>query len=135
MTDQARATREGLPGWAWLLVALTIAGGFFWASHIPWHTGQASHHVVYDVTGSGGKSGLITYAVAGGQRQDDGAALPWSHVMDVKARGAGSQVYVSAQNRAASGVVSCSIEVDGKTVAANTSSGAYVVATCSAPLG
>jgi hypothetical protein len=40
-------------------------------------------------------------------------------------------VYFSVQNQSASGDVSCSISSNGRTVSSNTSSGAYVIATCS----
>lgn len=43
---------------------------------------------------------------------------------------AGHFVYLSAQNSAGYGDITCVIEVDGKTVAQNTATGGYAVATC-----
>lgn len=42
----------------------------------------------------------------------------------------GEFVYISAQNQGALGTVTCRIEVDGRPVSTNTSSGAYSVVTC-----
>lgn len=42
----------------------------------------------------------------------------------------GDQLYISLQNKAAAGSVTCRIEVDGKKVDEATSSGAYVVVSC-----
>lgn len=43
----------------------------------------------------------------------------------------GSFVYFSVQNQGDSGAVSCTVTSNGRTVSSNTSSGAYVIATCS----
>ena len=42
----------------------------------------------------------------------------------------GSFVYISAQNRGETGTVRCGIEIDGITIAENTSQGAYSIAQC-----
>lgn len=120
--------------WWWLLLALAVAGGIWLVSSRPWQHKATAHHVVYAVTGNGRSSGLIDFVVPGGQRQVNGTALPWSYAQDVTAKGPGASVFVSAQNGAASGSISCEIDVDGKTAVSNTSSGAYAVVTCSAPL-
>ena len=43
----------------------------------------------------------------------------------------GAFVYISAQNQNDSGNVSCTVTSNGRTVSSNTSSGAYVIASCS----
>ena len=45
--------------------------------------------------------------------------------------GCGAFVYISAQNQGESGSVKCRIEVDGVTLEQATSTGAYVIASCS----
>ncbi len=43
----------------------------------------------------------------------------------------GQFFYISAQNHEDKGTVTCTVEVDGQVVSINTSSGAYVIASCS----
>lgn len=129
--DQHRAQ---VSGYVWLGIALAVAGGIWLWGHHPWQHTRTTHHVVYSVTGSARTSGLIDYVVAGGQQQVNGTALPWTFAQDVVARRSGASVFVSAQNAGASGSISCEIDMDGKTVASNTSSGAYAVVSCSVPV-
>jgi hypothetical protein len=54
--------------------------------------------------------------------------VPWEASFDAKG---GSFLYVSAQNEATAGSVTCEILLDGESRTTSTSSGAYVIAECS----
>jgi hypothetical protein len=89
-----------------------------------------THHVTYKVSGSATRA-LITYATPGGQAQQNGAAVPWRKAFTAKDY---TVLTVSAQNKGG-GTIRCEIDVDGKAKNKQSSSGAYAVVTCTAPLG
>lgn len=89
-----------------------------------------SHSVEYSVAGDG--TADITYATFSGgnlgESQENGSTLPWTK--QLTAKGIFSSYTVSAQLQSGSSVT-CTIKVDGKVVATNTSSGEFAIATCS----
>ena len=91
--------------------------------------------VVYFVEGTA-TSVDITYVTLTGIRQQSGLAVP---LMARSGSGpglrlgrvpAGTFVSISAQNQDERGTVTCRIEADGRVISQNTSSGAYVIASC-----
>lgn len=92
------------------------------------------HTVIYSITGNG-QAADITYATfngngTSGEQQDSGAALPWSKT--VTGKGDFSDFTLSAQGSINGGgtSISCSITVDGKVKATQTSTGQYSVVSC-----
>ena len=83
--------------------------------------------VVYSVTGSAGSVSITQRNVGGGTEQYD-SSLPLSRSFWIRP---GSFLYISAQNNGDSGDVNCAITRSGRTVQTASSSGAYVIATCS----
>lgn len=85
--------------------------------------------VTYSVTGR--SAGTITYENAGGDASQvtNTTRLPWTVSFTVPI-GAEGFLYVSAQN-ASSGLIGCSISVNGQIVKQNTSTGAYAIVDCS----
>ena len=93
--------------------------------------GEFTHRVTYRVTGTAGEAS-ITYRNEKGGTQQSLGRIPWELTFDARAA---NFLYVSAQNRGASGSVSCDILVDGMSRTTATSTGAYVVAECSEAAG
>lgn len=83
--------------------------------------------VVYSVTGSAGSVSITQRNAGGGTEQYD-SSLPLSRSFWIRP---GSFLYISAQNNGDSGDVSCAVTRSGRTVQTASSSGAYVIATCS----
>jgi hypothetical protein len=82
------------------------------------------------------RSADITMQVpGGGTSQQSGVDLPMMRdgggPMNFDNVAVGTFVYISAQNNQEYGDISCAIKVDGKIIQTITSSGAYVIATCS----
>lgn len=88
---------------------------------------QADHPGQVKVTYSGTGTVDVTMQSSGGTSQFDNVTNP-SYEFWFKP---GAFVYFSVQNQNEGGDVTCSITSDGRRVAGNTSSGAYVIATCS----
>ena len=96
----------------------------------------ADHKVVYKVTGTT-KQASITMTTGGGDTsQQSDVDVP----LTSKSAGAegltqtmksGQFFYISAQNSNDHGSITCSVEVDGVVVKTATSSGGYVIASCS----
>lgn len=82
--------------------------------------------VTYEVTGTGGAASMTFSGTGGNTGQVGPVDLPWSKTV----KSPGSFLYVSAQNNEDYGNVTCSIKVNGTVVSTQTSSGAYVIATC-----
>lgn len=92
-----------------------------------------THTVVYRIKGSAGRAMVNIANVEGGTEQFNDVAVPWRRILpNVKT---GHFLYLSAQNQADRGVITCEIEVDGKIWKTSTSVGAYVIATCSGNAG
>lgn len=85
-------------------------------------------NVVYEVTGTARNASLTITNQEGGTEQFESVAVPWRKTLRVEA---GEFVYVSAQNNGEFGTVGCRISANGATVESATSSGAYVIASCS----
>ncbi|HEY4455088.1 MAG TPA: MmpS family transport accessory protein [Pseudonocardiaceae bacterium] len=93
----------------------------------------AQDTIVYTVTG--GHAGDITYISPGESVQEsqltDRTALPWSKTWTLDPSGYEQfSLTIEAQN-AGGGTIGCSITVNGKVIAQNSSSGEYSVVTCS----
>lgn len=96
-----------------------------------------AHKVVYAADGSVSTTANYTWATpGGGTQQAEGADLPLMTKgtdeigITYDGFGSGAFVYLSVQNAEEYGSVTCRIIVDGVEVSVNTSSGAYVIATC-----
>jgi hypothetical protein len=90
----------------------------------------AEHNVTYRVEGPA--RGSITYQNENDDTsQETDARLPWSTTIRVSE---GSFLYVSAQNSAEFGDMTCTIEVDGSVAETNASSGAFSICTASGTL-
>ena len=93
----------------------------------------AQDTIVYTITG--GHASDITYVQPGESFQEsqitDRTALPWSKTWTLDPSGYEQfSLTIEAQN-AGGGTIGCSITVDGKVIAQNSSSGEYAVVTCS----
>jgi hypothetical protein len=86
------------------------------------------HEVAYKVTGTTLAADLTITTRDGGTSQLQSSAVPFSHIEPMTS---GQFFYISAQNHEDKGTVTCTVEVDGQVVSINTSSGAYVIASCS----
>lgn len=123
--------------WLWVLLGLAIAAvvsllAMYWpvASEPP-----TTHTVVYEADGSGTNAGSFTLQTPTGSQQEKGG-LPLKNQaggtgLTFSGFHSGDFVYLSVQNENPTGVVTCRIVVDGSTVSENTSTGGYVIATCS----
>lgn len=91
--------------------------------------------VVYYVEGTARSVSITMENRTGGTEQADNRAVPLAAGGTPGLRlgqiPCGQFVYISAQNEGETGTVTCRIEVDGVTLETATSSGAYVIATCS----
>jgi hypothetical protein len=96
-------------------------------------------HDVRYLTGGSAQYGDVTMATpGGGTKQENGVDIPL-RLEDASEDGrpfstfrAGEFLYLSVQNGEERGTVSCSIEVDGRVVASNSSQGGFAIATCKA---
>ena len=90
-----------------------------------------SIEVEYEVTGSA-YSVDVTYENSGGTTSREyGVGVPWSYRFSADP---GDYVYISAQNTGTYGTVTVAIYLDGEIYEAETSEGAYCVATASGTL-
>lgn len=122
--------------WFWLLVivALGIGGCVTVISVATVAVNKANttvHAVVYSVTGSG--TADITYDAFShgnsGSSQNNNVTLPWTKTVT----GSGIFALYSVDGTLSSGgTVTCTITVDGKQVATNTSTGQFASAVCTA---
>jgi hypothetical protein len=63
-----------------------------------------------------------------GQQQETGVSLPWFKQFTA---GQGFQSFVVlAQNAGTTGSISCEIDIDGKVISQQTSTGQYAIVTC-----
>jgi hypothetical protein len=76
-------------------------------------------------------SASLTYQNADGGTEQKDARLPWEWSF---AAVSGQFVYISGQNAASSGSVTCAILLDHVVVKTSTSDGAYTIASCSGKL-
>jgi hypothetical protein len=99
---------------------------------VPAASHPTTHSVMYRVTTGGNRRVDLTYENEGGNgEQRSNVRTPWQVSYRMQD---GDFVYVSAQLQAY-GIVTCEILVDGAVVETATSSGQYVIATCSGSVG
>jgi len=91
-----------------------------------------TYDVNYRVTGSASYADMTYNNADDGTEQLDNVRLPWNQRFNMQY---GQFMYISAQNQSESGSVTCEILVNNKVVKKSTSSGAYVIATCSGRVG
>ena len=110
------------------ILALVGCVGVLALAESPPSGAYAGQDVTYQVTGSATEASL-TYQNGDGGTSQEKVNLPWS--LTVKAPQS-NFLYISAQNEADYGDITCTISVDGKVIKTSTSSGAYTIASCSA---
>lgn len=121
--------------WPWFLVGalvliaicggigIAMIGGAAKAVH---DSTTATHTVTYKITGKG--SATITYIGSNFSEAQQDAPLPWTHTETVTGW---QPVTINAQLKG-TGSVTCEIDVDGHAGKPITSTGQYVIASCSA---
>ena len=122
--------------WLWIplfeVASVIVASTSWYAGATTQHPSSATHTVVYTVTADGntggGRTGMVTAQTDNGGTSQGTGALPFSDTLT--SFHTGDFVYLSVQNQQPAGSVTCRIAVDGVVVSENTSSGAYVIATC-----
>jgi hypothetical protein len=134
----------------WLVIWVVAAAAFFgsllymaWPelkpSSVPSQPASATRTVVYQADGAGAR-GLRSANIT--LQTDSGGTSQASVNLPMKTRAGqtgltftkfhtGDFVYLSVQNADAAGSVICRILVDGVVLSENTSTGGYVIATCS----
>ena len=125
----------------WLVALLALIGGCIYlgsrkSSSVPSTPASLVHKVTLEVTGSTTVAD-ITAKVGSGESQQSGIAVPLTTEGGgpfTRTAVDGDFLYLSAQNGKDYGSITCTIKVDGVTVLTNTSSGGYVIATCSGRL-
>lgn len=125
--------------WLWAALGVVIALAIALLIGY-WPTGSTpppitSHTVVYQADSSGTNVGTFTLETPTGSQQGE-ADLPLKSQagdtgLTFPGFSSGGFVYLSVQNKNAAGSVTCRILVDGKVISENTSTGGYVIATCS----
>lgn len=134
---------SGSRPWLWGLVGVLVLGGVgLWWSGRPKSPAPApvatTHSVTYRVTGTAASVDVTMATADGGTRQQSDVAVPMRTGTGAdginQTMRPGAQLYISAQNNGETGTVTCSIIVDGVKVSEVTSSGAYVIATCTGSL-
>jgi len=90
-----------------------------------------THQVTYKILGTTSRASLTYENEQGGTEQGE-VNTPWEGSFTAEN---GQFVYISAQNVRDNGSVTCQIWVDGVKWKESTSSGAYVIATCSGSVG
>ena len=93
---------------------------------------KSGYTVKYEVRGDGCYRASLTYSNAQGGTEQYDVKLPFSKSYLMKL---GDFAYVSAQNDNDRGKITCRIYVDGVEWKKSTSSGAYVIASCSGLVG
>lgn len=95
-------------------------------------TTAAPDTIVYTITGR--RSSMIDYVNPGpGFQQSqitDQTTLPWSKTFTAAPGSYTSMLLSLTAQNAGTGSISCSISIDGKVVASNTSSGQYAIVEC-----
>lgn len=122
--------------WFWLLVVVALGFGsciavVSAASKAVSDANAQKHTIVYTVTGRG--TADITYDSfengSSGSADDNGAALPWTKT--ITGSGLFNLYDVSATSDSGSGSIACTLKVDGKVVASQSSSGQFANVDCS----
>jgi hypothetical protein len=99
----------------------------------PFPTEDVNYEVLYRVTGNGRLADVTYENRSGNAEQVDDIEIPWQRGQRMEA---GDFVYLSVQSGDnASRTITCQIEVNGRVVESATSSGRYVIASCSGSVG
>jgi hypothetical protein len=91
--------------------------------------GGGTHTVEYSISGATSSADVTMQGADGGTVQRSGVQVP-STLMELTGP-SGAFVYLSAQNTQDIGDITCTISIDGVAVFTTTSTGGYVIATCS----
>jgi len=112
---------------------MLLSGCVSVATPAPYKVPEAptSYKITYRVSGTA-KGASLTYANAQGGTEQIEVKIPWQQSFTVKK---GAFLYLSAQNIGESGSVTAEILLDGRAWKSSTSSGAYVIASCSGIAG
>lgn len=131
--------------WPWVLAAVAVviviaavAGGGGGSSTSPAAGGEpaaAPEGITYEVSSDGGAgTALITYTTDASfnQAQENGAALPWTKTVDLDSNSFFTGASLVAQAGEGVESITCRItDGGGEVISENTSTGQYVVVTCS----
>ena len=116
----------GIVGTIWLLAQLGST-----SSSTSDYSAPTTYSVIYKITGTASRASL-TYENEQGGTEQTVVKIPWQKSMTVTR---GAFLYLSAQNEGERGSVTCEIWVDNVKWKESTSSGAYVIASCSGSAG
>ncbi len=108
-----------------ICICLVIFSGIFTP------TTPNNYRVTYKITGSASRAS-ITYENEQGGTEQGVVKIPWERSLTAKKL---QFLYISAQNEDEFGSITCEIWVDGIKWRESTSSGAYVISTCSGLAG
>lgn len=92
----------------------------------------ARYNITYRVSGSARGASVTFENAQGGTEQFERVSPPWNHTMVVDE---GSFLYLSVQNQGEHGSVTCEIELNGRSWRKSSSTGGYVIASCSGSAG
>jgi hypothetical protein len=122
--------------WVLAVGAVVVAGGGIVLATTdqeePARSPVASHKIVYEVTGPGGKSPEIRFMTDGMSTIEtvETVDLPWRKELEVTTGpGLGIAQVMAANGQAES--ITCTVTVDGRLVASNTAKGEYASVSCS----
>lgn len=133
------------PTWVWVAVVVGVLAVFSWPllgglgekePEPPPPVTRAKPDVLeYHVTGTA-KTAAVTYKTGTGTQQNT-VDVPMKNKgggvgVTMKGSAIPSFKYISAQNQDSYGSITCQIILNGVTISENTSSGAYVIASCQA---
>lgn len=123
-----RARLAGAAG----LAAVVAVGAAVWVSGTDPAPVPDTHTIVYEVTGPGGRSPEIRFAVEGTNKTEkaEAVSLPWRKELTISSGPGLSVAQVMATNGQGESI-SCTITVDGHVVANNTAKGEYTTVSCS----
>jgi hypothetical protein len=119
--------------WAGVAGLATVVGAVAWvATQGDPAPAPGTHTIVYEVTGPGGKSPEIRFAVEGSNNTEKAEAvgLPWRKELTIPSGPGLSVAQVMATNGQGESI-SCTITVDGHVVANNTAKGEHTTVSCS----
>jgi len=138
-TQQLAQQKKGSNLAAILLIVILGTCGAIWLlawlgstlPSAPGYSALTTYRVTYKVTGTASRA-FLTYENEQGGTEQTEVSIPWQQSMTVKR---GAFLYLSAQNEGKTGSVTCEIWIDEVKWKESTSSGAYVIASCSGLAG
>lgn len=139
-TELEKKKETNLAGLFWFFLIIVIFA--IWAmaqgntkpskpSSLNNYSAPSTYRVVYKISGTASRAFLTYQNEQGGTEQTE-ISIPWKGTLTVKE---GEFLYISAQNQGDSGSVTCEIWVNDTKWKESTSSGAYVIASCSGSAG